>query len=129
MADIQLLFLCDSRTEQNGFAQSANLLMFQEACSNSGLRGFFLPYRAGFLGLFEGIERVVFQQMEKLVRSQHFKNIEVVEEFVPKKAVCRHWYVDSRIPNEIDVNTFLSPEYLAEFIDSKLKPLEKIRRQ
>lgn len=129
MSDIQLLFVCDKNGEQNRFERLANLEMWQEACFDSGLRGFFLPHGQRFTGLFEGQDKKVFRQMERLVRSPDFTNIEVIREFVPRNSVCQNWYVNSKIPSIIDAKAFLSPEYLAEFVSSKLKPLEKFRRQ
>lgn len=129
MSDIQLLFVCDSSGEQSKFERSAGLELLQEACFECGLRGFFLPHDHGFTGLFEGRDKQVLRQMERLVRSPILSNIRVVKEITPKKSVCRHWYVGAKIPNGIDAKAFLSTEYLAEFVDSKLKPLEKTRRQ
>jgi hypothetical protein len=129
LTDIQLLFTCNDSGDRIHFEKVATLELIQADCFKRGLRGFFLPHNNHYTGLLEGNDTQVIRQIEKLVRSGHFQNINVIREYLPKQKVCQTWYVGNNIPDEVAVESFLLPEYLAEFVASTLKPLEMHRRQ
>lgn len=129
MPIVQVLFVCRRSPDLSVAEQTTAFEVMQLDCSARNLAGFFLSMRTGYVGLFEAEEAVVIGRIEQIVKARDFRNIQVLREMHPKSPICKDWYVsDVEVPG-ITPQDFLSPEHLAEFIGSALKPLSKRPQQ
>ena len=125
----QVLFVCMPSPDLPEALQTTAFEVMQLDCYSRKLAGFFLSMPTGYLGLFEAEEDIVLGQIERIVRAGKFRNIQVIREIHPKSPTCDDWHVSDVEPIEISPQDFLSPEYLAKFIRSALKPLSRRPQQ
>lgn len=129
MPIIQVLFVCKPSPDLFKGLQTTAFEVMQLDCYSRDLAGFFLSTPTGYVGLFEAEEDIVIGQIEQIVRARKFRNIQVIREIHPKARTCNAWCVSDIEPAGISPRDFLSPEYLAEFIGSTLKPLSRRLQQ
>ncbi len=125
----QVLFVCQPSPELTTRQQTTAFEVMQLDCHSRNLAGFFLSMPGGFVGLFEAEEDVVIERIEQIVKAGNFRKIQVMREIHPRLPSCYDWYVSDIEVCGIVPRKFLSPEYLAEFIGSALKPLSKRSQQ
>lgn len=125
MPIVQVLFVCEPSPKLSDAEQWTAFEVLQLDCYSKKLGGFFLSMPDGYVGLFEAEEDAVIGRIERIVRARKFRNIKVLREFHPKVPACSDWYVSDTEPVGISPEDFLSPEYLAKFIGSALKPLSR----
>jgi len=121
----QVLFVCKSSPDLSPAQEAAAFEVLQFDCHAKQITGFFLALPTGYVGLFEAEEDLVIGQVERIVMARRFRDIEVIRERHPKSRDCNEWYVSKAEQVSVAVADFLSPECLAEFIDSALKPFSK----
>lgn len=109
--------------------QTTAFEVMQLDCRSRNLAGFFLPTPTGFVGLLEADADIVISQIERIVRARNFREIQVIREIHPKFRTCADWYVSDVELVAVKPQDLLSPEYLAKFIGSTLKPLSKRLQQ
>lgn len=129
MPIVQVLFVCKPSPELSALQQTTAVEVMQLDCHSRNLAGFFLSTTSGFVGLFEAEEEIVIDRIEQIVRARKFRKIQVLREIHPKARICKEWYVSDADQIGVAPQRFLSPDYLAEFIGSALKPLSKRLRQ
>lgn len=129
MPIVQVLFVCKPSPELTAQQQTTAFEVMQLDCQSGNLAGFFLSVSKGYVGLFEAEEELVIDRIEQIVKARKFRKIQVLREIHPKSRICTEWYVSDVDLVGVPPQRFLSPEYLAEFIGSALKPLSKRLRQ
>lgn len=129
MPIVQVLFVCKPSPDLSDAQQITAFEVMQLDCYSRKLAGFFVSMPTGYVGLFEAEEDIVIGQIEQIVRARKFRNIQVIREIHPKSRTCGDWYVSDAEPASISPQDFCSPEYLAEFIGSALKPLSRRLQQ
>ena len=129
MPIFQVLFVCRPAPGLSEEDLTTAFEMMQTDCHDRKIGGFFLSGREEYIGLFEAEEKVVIDKIEQIVQAKKFRHVEVIRETELQRGNCGHWYVSKTEPVGIAATDFLSPEYLAEFICSTLKPLSRRLRQ
>jgi hypothetical protein len=129
MAIVQVLFVCKPSADLSRDYRTAAFEVMQSDCHSRNLAGFFLSIPTGYVGFFEAEKGIVFGQIERIVRARKFRDIQVIREIHPRSPACDDWYVSDVEPVAISPEDFLSPEYLANFIRSALKPLSRRLQQ
>jgi hypothetical protein len=129
MPIVQVIFVCRASPDMSEEQQTTAFEVMQLDCCSRNLAGFFLSIPTGYVGLFEAEEDIAIGQIEQIVKVRKFRKIQVIREIFPKVRTCKDWYVSDVAPVAVTPKSLLSPEYLAEFICSALKPLSKRLQQ
>lgn len=129
MPIVQVLFVCKASPDLSETEITTAFEVVQLDCFSRRIAGFFLSTPTVYVGLFEAEEDAVIGQIEQIVQAGKFCEIQVLREVHPKTPTCDDWYISEIEPAGVRPRDFLSPEYLAEFIGTALKPLSKRRQQ